>query len=258
MESWNQKVKKMNWVDIQFIKISVALFTLFVVSFLGNYFNTIVSWRWWWLIFALIFAIKPMHTVFSEKDNKKKKKSKKGAVELSVGTIVIIVIAITMLVFGIVFVRSIMCSAINISDELGKNAEKEISKLFGVVGGEIQCVGGGGDAVPLIPGRVNIVWCGIRAEQTKQYEIKVKEIQGSFSDSEELREWIVAGDDSWSGNVKPGEEAPKKILRLNVPKDADEESIIITVEATRDSEPIFTQELDFEVQRLGVIRSAMC
>ncbi len=260
--SLNDKVKEMDWVDISFLKLSVIAFTLFVISFLADYITNISQLRWLWFILAIIFGAKPAYKLwFKKKPQVKiipKVDNKKGAIELSIGTIVIIVIAITMLVFGIVFVRNIMCSAINLTDELGKNAESEINNLFGSVGGEIQCIGSGGDAITLVPGRINIIYCGIRAKETAEYEIRVREIRGEDLSSSTIENWIVADDDTWRGTVAPGDESSKKVLRLRIPENAPEKSLVITIEAKRDSEVIKSQELDFEISRAGVIRSTIC
>lgn len=56
--------------------------------------------------------------------------NKKGALELSVGTIVIIVIAMAMLILGLVFVRTIFSGATDSVDVINDNVRAEIDKLF--------------------------------------------------------------------------------------------------------------------------------
>ena len=263
---WNEKIKKMNMWDMGMTKLSVGAITLFVVSFLSEYIDFIVSWRWIWFAIGLILTVIVLTRISccgkEEKiiSVKVKTMKKKGAIEMSIGTIVIIVIAITMLIFGIVFVRSIMCSAISLTGDVNDNVKGEINKLFGATAGEIQCIGGGGEPVTMVPGKFNIVYCGISAqEQGKEYEIKVTKLMGSSTDADTLEEWVAFGENTWGPNiVGPGDEIPKKILRLQVPDDAPEELIAITIEASRDGEVISTQDLDFVVRRTGIIRSAMC
>jgi hypothetical protein len=176
--------------------------------------------------------------------------------ELSIGTIVIIVIAVTMLVFGIVFVRGIMCSAIGLTSQVSSNAEKEINKLFGASQGEVQCLGGGDSAIDLIPGRTNYLWCGIRAPINQQYEIQIKDIIPSKSTKEQVQSWIV-GEQGFSGMVEPGQEDAIKILRLAVPDNADEQTITVKIDVIRAGKTQ-TQTLDYDVKRVGMIRSAVC
>lgn len=56
---------------------------------------------------------------------------KRGAVELSIGTIVIVVLAMSMLILGLVLVNKIMCSAIRGIDALDEQMREEMIKLFG-------------------------------------------------------------------------------------------------------------------------------
>jgi hypothetical protein len=56
--------------------------------------------------------------------------NKKAAMELSIGTIVIIVLAMTMLILGIVLVRSIFTGAKYNVDTMNTKVQNEINKLF--------------------------------------------------------------------------------------------------------------------------------
>lgn len=55
---------------------------------------------------------------------------KKGAIELSIGTIVIIVLAMTMLILGLVLIRSIFTGAKYNVDTMNDKVMDEINKLF--------------------------------------------------------------------------------------------------------------------------------
>lgn len=59
----------------------------------------------------------------------KKRMSKKGALELSVNTIVIVVIGITLLVLGLVFVRSIFTKLGGLGTEAFQQAEQELKQI---------------------------------------------------------------------------------------------------------------------------------
>ncbi len=65
------------------------------------------------------------------------KLTKKGALELSIGTIVILVIGMSMLILGLVLVRTIFTGATYNVDALNKNVEAEINKLFNERGGKL-------------------------------------------------------------------------------------------------------------------------
>jgi hypothetical protein len=57
-------------------------------------------------------------------------KNKKGAMELSVGTIVTIVLLMTVLILGLVLVRTIFSGAIENIDSIDQAVKNEINKLF--------------------------------------------------------------------------------------------------------------------------------
>ena len=59
-----------------------------------------------------------------------RKIGKRGAIELSIGTIVIIVLAMSMLILGLVLVRSIFTGAKYNVDEMNNKVKGEINKLF--------------------------------------------------------------------------------------------------------------------------------
>lgn len=190
---------------------------------------------------------------------KSKKVNKRAAVELSVGTIVIIVLAMTMLILGLVLVRSIMCGAINLTGEVNKNIRSEINKLFESTAGEVVCIGSGDKAVTLTPGRdQNIIYCSIRADVAKKYTITLQPEIGGTIPKETVNSWI-SGKKVWSEIVAPGDELPKKVLRLNIPETAQEGTITMTLQVEKEGEGLIsTQELDFVVKRAGLIKSAVC
>lgn len=182
--------------------------------------------------------------------------NKSGAIEMSISTIVIIVIAVTMLVFGIIFVRGIMCSSINLTSDVSDNAEKEINKLFSASAGEMQCLGSN-EPVDMISGEYNIVWCGINAEESKEYTLSVAEIVSDKLTDAEIEEWVV-GEPGWTGTVAPNDDSVKKVLTLKIPEDADEQIITITINAAKDGKIFNTQKLDFVVETAGIIQSSFC
>lgn len=56
--------------------------------------------------------------------------NKKGAIELSIGTIVIIVLAMSMLILGLVLIRNIFTGAIGTSELVDRNVKAQLNKLF--------------------------------------------------------------------------------------------------------------------------------
>jgi hypothetical protein len=72
---------------------------------------------------------------------------KRGAMELSMSTVVIVVLALTMLIMGFILIRSIMCGAIGLTGDINNKVSDQINSLFGSQGGEIVCIGEGGGSV---------------------------------------------------------------------------------------------------------------
>jgi hypothetical protein len=60
----------------------------------------------------------------------KVKRNKQGAIELSIGTVVVIVLAMTMLILGIVLVRNIFGGATESVDSLNDKVKAEIADIF--------------------------------------------------------------------------------------------------------------------------------
>jgi len=185
-------------------------------------------------------------------------KNKRAALELSVGTIVIIVIALMFLILGTVLVRKVMCGAVDLTGDINSNVQGEINRLFGASGGEIQCIGSAAEPVKMVPGEENIVYCTIRAPVAQRYTIDVVDYEGFDGVTGELiGRWIRT--DSWTGVVSPGDEDPKKVVRLSIPDNAPEGALYFQIEAKNgNNEVISTQDLDFEISRVGFFRTAIC
>jgi len=71
------------------------------------------------------------------KSDKRKFLSKKGAMELSISTVVVIVLGIFMLILGIVLIRSISQNATKSVDSIDKMTNQQLSALFGETEGNI-------------------------------------------------------------------------------------------------------------------------
>ena len=186
------------------------------------------------------------------------KRSRRAALELSIGTIVILVLGVTMLIMGMVVTRSIMCGALGLTDDVNGKVRSELNNLFDSTEGEVVCVGSGSDPVKMVPGKPNIVHCSVKAAQTANYEFNVVSTDTSIPGLKEetIESWITT--DSWTGSVAPGDTDSKKPIRMSIPDNAPEGNINIQVEVSRDSELISTKDLDFEISRIGFVRSAAC
>ncbi len=200
----------------------------------------------------------PIQNIYKTyKCDKNMKRGKKGALELSVGTIVIVVLAMTMLILGMVLVRTIMCGAVGLTGELNNKVRGEINDLFQSTSGEIVCIGSGAEPVSIIPGQVNAIYCSIQAPQTAEYSLQISSISGDILTEQEIQEWIV-GEETWKGRIAPNDKLPKKVLRLRVPDNAPNDLITLNIEILREGNLVSSQQLDFEIKSSGFFKAAIC
>ena len=183
------------------------------------------------------------------------KMKRKAALELSVGTIVIVILAMAMLILGIVLVRTIMCGAIGMTGEINNKVKGEIEKMF-TGGEEVVCIGQGTTVVSLSPGTLNIVYCGIKAPETALYDVKVTGITVEGVSEQTTMKWVIST--NWHDQVSPGDNSPKKVLRLQIPENAPEKPMFINLQVRKNNELILTPSLDFIIKRNSWFAGAVC
>lgn len=61
----NQKTSKLNWLDLQLIKLSVLFFAFWITTFMD--YSFLVNYKWLWLILAIFFAVKPAYRIYNSK-----------------------------------------------------------------------------------------------------------------------------------------------------------------------------------------------
>jgi hypothetical protein len=174
-------------------------------------------------------------------------------------TLIILVLGVTLLIFGVVLVRGVMCKSLELTDETGKKAKAELDKYFEESGSEVICLGSGTVAVTLAPGRTNFVFCSIKSPEAATYSVTVKDYNSFINtlSKTDLEKWI-AGSKTWSGSVAPGDYQPKKVFVLGIPKDAPEGAVRFSVEIKKNNGAPTTQDLDFQISRVGFIKTTMC
>jgi len=99
---------------------------------------------------------------------------KKGAMEMSIGTIVTIAILMVVLIMGMYLVRTIMCSGITLTEEMSENVKNEVKGLFGVNDYGVKCIGEGGHEVTLGDGGRRQVICIINTDTQTDYKLRIK------------------------------------------------------------------------------------
>lgn len=185
-------------------------------------------------------------------------KNRKAAFEMSITTIVILVIAVIMLILGLVFVRTIMCRGMNMASTTLEGAEREINKLFGEGQGEVSCVGVE-QPLNIAPGVYNIVGCGFRyggSSRTYTYTYRItsaKEI--NTNNNINTNGWIT---ESLSGSkTTGGGRTAYATFAIRPPEDAPEGMIVIDLSVSSPT-GIPSQTIRLNIKRAGFIQKAVC
>lgn len=184
-------------------------------------------------------------------------KSKKAAMEMSVGTIVTIVLLMAVLILGLVFVKKIMCSGIVLTDQIDTKVQNEINNLFGEDEFGVICMGEKGDEVKLGDGGRRQIFCVINVKESTEYNLKVKEVKSlKGASTSTVQKWIL--DDGWKGSVSSGRDT-KTVLLLDVPDDVDDTSLKIEVEEENlDTGTIDTHIMYIDITPVGGVSAAIC
>ncbi len=186
-----------------------------------------------------------------------RKIEKKGAMELSLSTIVIVVLSLTMLILGFVLIRSIMCSAIGLTEQVNEKIKAELDSFFSSTGEEYACIGQSGSPVTLVPGKNNLIHCGFKASEESRYRVDIKpnyDLSGISRDR--LDNWFRSRD--FDRRISPGDDSPKKVAELDIGEDAPEKAIILDVDIYRDDNLVGTSQLDFKISQQGAVRGFIC
>jgi hypothetical protein len=153
------------------------------------------------------------------------RKNKEGALEMSVGTIVIIVIAMSMLILGLILVRNIFTGSIYNVKELNDKVRSEIQKLFAEEGRAVVYLAEGkADIKQGNDWGVAFAFKNLERGTTDSaqftYEVVAADISATCSGltKQEAQSWIEARR-TGSVTLPPGE-STYYIVRFQIPEDA--------------------------------------
>lgn len=185
-----------------------------------------------------------------------KRLNKRGAIELSMTTIVVLVIAITLLIMGFVLVRKVMCAGIILGEDVTEYMRDEIRDLFGDADYGVKCVGEGGQEVKIGDGAKRQIGCIIKENTDETYTLNVKSVESlSGVSTSEVESWVI--DQDWSGDVPPGE-TKAIVLVLDIDRDVPATALKIELEETSGSGITATHILYIDVEHTGIMTSAIC
>ncbi len=189
-------------------------------------------------------------------------KSRKAAMEMSMGTIVTIVLLMTVLIMGMIFTRNIMCSGIQMTDDITAGMSNEIKGLFQVGESGVECVGEGDQEVVIaIDGGTKKLGCIAVSDTSKTYDFKVvstKVLEGDIRE-DDIERWIsVSGREGV--RVAAGNDDPINIFSIKIPEgtDAFDLEIELLVTDTEGSSQGESHYMDVSFSSLGAVTSTIC
>ena len=170
--------------------------------------------------------------------------TKKAAIELSISTIVVIVIAMSMLILGLVLVRTIFTGATYNVQELNKNVEAEINKLFNEQNDKTIVYLPNHDA-EVKKGKGYGIAFGVKntaqgEARAGSFHIDVKastisrDCPLSISDANSYINLVAGGVDF---NLLPGVDPHYNLIKMQVPDTAPLCSVSYDITVTKDSQP---------------------
>ncbi|MDO8517338.1 MAG: hypothetical protein Q7S33_04410 [Nanoarchaeota archaeon] len=180
----------------------------------------------------------------------KLRKNNKAAIELSIGTIVVVVLAMSMLILGLVLVKNIMTGSINNVDQINEKVKGEINKLFVedktvvlyLKNGEAQIKQGGSWGIAF---GIKNLETGTTQGSSFTYDVEVSDSKiedkcGITKEDAEL--WITTGK-SDEFQIAPGK-TQTGIVRFNIPTEAPLCTIRFHMNVQKDAKAYQTEIFD--------------
>lgn len=179
--------------------------------------------------------------------------NKKAALEMSMGTVVVIVLAVTMLILGLVLVRTIFTGAKYNVEEIDDKVRGEIQKLFQESTRSVVYLANGkadvrqGDEWGVAFAIKNLEE-GTTSSSSFTYQTKSLDLSSSCSglSRERAETWIVARG-SGSVSLPPGQ-SKEFIIRFNIPESAPLCTIPFDIEIKKDGEVYDTASFDIIIK----------
>ena len=179
---------------------------------------------------------------------------KKGALELSIGTIVIIVLAMTMLILGLVLVRTIFSGAKYNVEIMNEKVQDEINKLF-VEDREIVVYLSNQKADIKQGEDWGIAWAvkNLKSGTTESAKLNYNIVASDANikencgiNSNEAESWIKQGKSETNVPVAPGK-IMFRVIRISIPKTAPLCIVRYRIDAKLDEEDYASEFFDVKV-----------
>ncbi|MFZ5955835.1 MAG: hypothetical protein ACOYT4_05400 [Nanoarchaeota archaeon] len=177
--------------------------------------------------------------------------NKKGAIELSIGTLVVIVLAMSMLILGLILVKNIFSGAKYNVDQVNDKVKDEINKLFS----EDK------KTIVYLPNSIakiqqgeswGVAFCvknlekGTSKEGDFSYEVKLASSDCDLSEKEAMS-WIKAGSEKESSiPIAPGQ-TECSIIRFAIPEGSPLCFLRYRINIQKDGKTYDSESFDVEV-----------
>lgn len=183
-------------------------------------------------------------------------KSRTGAMEMSIGTIVTIALLMVVLVMGMYLIRTIMCSGIILTEEISESVTNEVKGLFGAEDYGVKCMGEAGHKATLGDGGRRQVVCMINDDSQRDYDLRIKNVESlKGTPTNIVKDWIL--DKGWDGTVSPGQKTVT-VLLLDIPREVSDTSLKIEIEEIVEGVSKETHISYIDVKHVGTLNSAIC
>lgn len=173
------------------------------------------------------------------------------------GTVVIVVLSVSMLILGMILIRNIMCAGMQISEDISSGVKNEVKNLFGADKFGVKCMGEGGQDIKIGTGGRRKVICIIKTEEQTTFQLiatKVESLKGASTDT--VQKWILSKE--WSGSVSPGADKEADVLLLDIPRDAPTSTLRITIQANSGTGSSDTIISTIDIVPTGFIKGSIC
>ena len=153
---------------------------------------------------------------------KNKIKNKRATMEMSVGTIVTIVLLMSVLVLGIVLIKNIFGGGMKVVDMTNEQLESEINKLFGedqklVIYPNSRKVTIKQDESDGFGIGIKNLLKGTSGTKTFSYDIVVADVGNCEIDKSEIENWIIVGKSESNIPIPVNDDSVQKVI-LEIPK----------------------------------------
>lgn len=183
-------------------------------------------------------------------------KNKKAAIEMSMGTVVVIVLSVTILIFGMIFIKNIMCAGIVMTDKIDEKVTNEIQSLFGTNDYGVKCMGEDGQEITIGDGGRRVIACTIITDTQQDYDLNLYTID-SLKGTEPLQvqRWVL--DQDWKGPVSPGQKTIP-VAVLDIPRDISATTLKIEVKESINGVEKELHTMYIDVKHIGTVTSNLC